>query len=72
MRASVNGFITNLNLSKGVYAVQGKPVLAPIDCDSYRVEAYFEETKIPHIKAGDAAEIHLMDGSPALQGSVRA
>jgi multidrug resistance efflux pump len=70
VRASVNGFITNLNLSKGVYAVQGKPVMALIDSDSYRVEAYFEETKIPHIRAGDAAEIRLMDGSPALQGTV--
>ena len=70
VRASVNGFITNLNVSKGVYAVQGKPVMALIDSDSYRVEAYFEETKIPHIRAGDAAQIRLMDGSPALQGTV--
>jgi multidrug resistance efflux pump len=70
VRAQVNGFITNLNLAKGVYAVQGKPVMALIDSDSYRVEAYFEETKIPHIRAGDAAEIRLMDGSPALQGTV--
>jgi multidrug resistance efflux pump len=70
VRASVNGFITNLNLAKGTFASQGKPVMALIDSDSYRVEAYFEETKIPHIKAGASAEIHLMDGSPALQGTV--
>src|SRR6478672_12085366 len=70
VRASVNGFITNLNLAKGTFASQGKPVMALIDSDSYRVEAYFEETKIPHIKPGDSAEIHLMDGSPALQGTV--
>jgi multidrug resistance efflux pump len=70
VRASVNGFITNLNLAKGTFASQGKPVMALIDSDSYRVEAYFEETKIPHIKAGAIAEIHLMDGSPALQGTV--
>jgi multidrug resistance efflux pump len=70
VRASVNGFITNLNLAPGTFATQGKPVMALIDSDSYRVEAYFEETKIPHIRAGDAAEIRLMDGSPALQGTV--
>jgi len=70
VRASVNGFITNLNLAKGTYASQGKAVMALIDSDSYRVEAYFEETKIPHIKAGASAEIYLMDGSPALQGTV--
>jgi multidrug resistance efflux pump len=70
VRAAVNGFITNLNLAKGTYASQGQPVMALIDSDSYRVEAYFEETKIPHIKPGDTAEIYLMDGSPALQGTV--
>jgi len=70
VRASVNGFITNLNLAKGTYASQGQPVMALIDSDSYRVEAYFEETKIPHIKPGASAEIYLMDGSPALQGTV--
>lgn len=70
VRASVNGFITNLNLAKGTYASQGKPVMALIDSDSYRVGAYFEETKIPHIRPGASAEIYLMDGSPALQGTV--
>jgi multidrug resistance efflux pump len=70
VRASVNGFITNLNLAKGTYASQGRAVMALIDSDSYRVEAYFEETKIPHIRPGTSAEIYLMDGSPPLQGSV--
>src|SRR2546421_714927 len=70
VRASVNGFITNLNLAKGTYASQGQPVMALIDSDSYRVGAYFEETKIPHIRPGASAEIYLMDGSPALQGTV--
>ena len=70
VRASVNGFITNLNLAKGTYASQGQPVMALIDSDSYRVEAYFEETKIPQVKPGAPAEIYLMDGSPALQGTV--
>src|SRR4051812_32363323 len=68
--ASVNGFITNLNLAKGRYASQGQPVMALIDSDSYRVEAHFEETKIPQVKPGASAEIYLMDGSPALQGTV--
>ena len=70
VRASVNGFITNLNLAQGTFASQGKAVMALIDSDLYRVEAYFEETKIPHIKPGASAEIYLMDGSPALQGTV--
>jgi multidrug resistance efflux pump len=70
VRAPVNGFVTNLNLAPGVYATQGKGVLALIDSDSYRVEAYFEETKIPHIKPGSPVEIHLLDGAGVLQGQV--
>jgi multidrug resistance efflux pump len=70
VRASVNGFVTNLNLTQGNYATQGKAVLALIDSDSYRVDAYFEETKIPQIKAGSTVDIHLMDGAATLQGRV--
>jgi multidrug resistance efflux pump len=70
VRAAVNGFVTNLNLAQGTFASQGKAVMALIDSDSYRVEAYFEETKIPHVKPGASAEIYLMDGSPPLQGTV--
>jgi multidrug resistance efflux pump len=68
--ATVNGFVTNLSLDVGDYATPGKPVLALIDSDSYRVDAYFEETKIPQIKVGSPVGIQLMDGSPALQGRV--
>lgn len=70
VRAAVNGFITNLTLARGAFAAEGKPVMALIDSDSYRVEAYFEETKIRHIKPGTVARVQLMDGSPSLQGTV--
>jgi multidrug resistance efflux pump len=36
----------------------------------HKVRRPCEETKIPHIKPGASAEIYLMDGSPALQGTV--
>ena len=71
VRAPVNGFVTNLNnLAPGVYGSQGKGVLALIDSDSYSVDAYFEETKIPRIVPGSRVEIHLMDGAGTLQGRV--
>ncbi len=70
VRAGVNGFVTNLTLAKGTFASEGRPVMALIDSDSYRVEAYFEETKIRQIKPGSPAEVQLMDGSPALHGTV--
>jgi multidrug resistance efflux pump len=70
VRATVNGFVTNLNLQNGDYESPGKGMLALIDSDSYYVDAYLEETKIPQVKIGTPAFIKLMNGAPALQGSV--
>jgi RND family efflux transporter MFP subunit len=71
IRAPVNGFVTNLTLVVGQYAAVGTKLMALIDSDSYRVEGYFEETKLPVIKPGGQVEIHLMSGGPALQGHVQ-
>jgi RND family efflux transporter MFP subunit len=70
VRASVNGYVTNLTLTQGSYASQGKAVLALIDSDSYRVDAYFEETKIPKIKLDAPADVQLMDGAAMIKGKV--
>jgi len=70
VRAPVNGFVTNLTLVVGQYAAVGTKVFALIDSDSYRVEGYFEETKLPVIEPGDPVEIHLLSGGPKLQGHV--
>ena len=70
IRAPVNGFVTNLTLVVGQYAAVGTKVTALIDSDSYRVEGYFEETKLPVIMPGDPVEIHLMGGGPELRGHV--
>src|SRR5712671_5455235 len=70
VRAPVNGFVTNLGLVVGQYAAVGTQLLALIDSDSYRVEGYFEETKMPNLKPGVLVEIHLMSGGPALQGHI--
>src|SRR5271166_331892 len=52
VHATVNGYVTNLNLEVGDYESPGKPMFALVDSDSYYVYAYFEETKIPQIKVG--------------------
>ena len=70
VRASVNGYVTNLLLTQGSYAAQGKAVLALIDSDSYRVDAYFEETKIPQIKLDAPVDVQLMDGAAMIKGKV--
>jgi multidrug resistance efflux pump len=71
IRAPVNGFVTNLTLVVGQYAAVGTKLMALIDSDSYRVEGYFEETKIPVIKPGGRVGIYLMSGGPALQGHIQ-
>ncbi len=70
VRAPVNGIVTNLTLVIGQYAAVGTKLMALIDSDSYRVEGYFEETKIPVIKPGARVEIRLMSGGPVLEGHV--
>jgi RND family efflux transporter MFP subunit len=70
VRASVNGIISNLSLLPGDYVPSGKAVMALISTDSVRVEGYFEETKLPRIRIGDAAVIRLMGHPGVLRGSV--
>jgi RND family efflux transporter MFP subunit len=70
VRAPVNGYVTNLTLVVGQYAAIGTRVVALIDSDSYRVDGYFEETKLPVIRPGARVDIHLMSGEPPLHGHV--
>jgi RND family efflux transporter MFP subunit len=68
--APVNGYVTNLVLDLGDYADAGRPVLAVVDQDSFRVEAYLEETKLNCVRAGDLATVIPLSGAPAIQGQV--
>jgi RND family efflux transporter MFP subunit len=70
VRASVNGLITNMDLQPGAYVSVGRGVTALIDEDTIRVEGYFEETKLPRIKVGDAATVHLISERTLLTGRV--
>lgn len=67
--APVDGYVTNLSVFKGDYAAAGAPKLAVIDAHSFWVYGYFEETKLPHVRVGAAAEMRLMSGQ-TLQGHV--
>ncbi|KTS79828.1 membrane protein [Pseudomonas oryzihabitans] len=58
--APVDGYVTNLSVFKGDYAAAGAPKLAVIDAHSFWVYGYFEETKLPHVQVGAAAEMRLM------------
>jgi multidrug resistance efflux pump len=68
--APVNGYVTNLVVDEGDFADAGKAVLAVVDSDSFRVEAYLEETKLNFVQVGDSATVILMSGAPAIKGQV--
>ncbi|MBO4789796.1 MAG: HlyD family secretion protein [Oxalobacter sp.] len=68
--ASVDGIVTNLDLREGSYVNASKAVMALVDRNSYYVEGYFEETKLPSIKAGNKAKIKLMADDRVLEGHV--
>ena len=67
--APVDGYVTNLQVFKGDYAIAGQAKLAVVDSHSFWVYGYFEETKLPHVKVGNKAEIKLMSGG-TLEGHV--
>ncbi len=70
IKATVNGWVTNMTLRPGAYVSQGKGVLALIDSDTVRVEGYFEETKLERIRVGDRATVRLMGNGGELKGHV--
>ena len=67
--ATVDGYVTNLNVHRGDYARVGDPKMAVIDMDSFWVYGFFEETKLPHIRVGDKADLQMMSGE-VLKGHV--
>ncbi|KGJ05328.1 Multidrug resistance efflux pump [Paracoccus halophilus] len=60
VRASRDGYVTNLGLRVGSQAVANQPILALIDESSFWIDAYFRETFIRDIQPGDQAVITLM------------
>ena len=71
VRAPTDGYLTDLTLRAGDYVSPGKPVLGLIDRASYRVEGYFEETKLAKLQVGQAARVTIMGEPQALRGHVQ-
>jgi RND family efflux transporter MFP subunit len=70
VRAPVDGVVTNVELQPVDYASAGRQVLALVDTDSIHVDGYFEETKLPSIRVGDRARVHIMGVKAELSGTV--
>ncbi len=71
VEASVDGYVTNLNLRLGSQAVANQPAMALVDTASFWVHGYFRETMIERVAPGDRAVITLMSyPDRPLQGRV--
>jgi RND family efflux transporter MFP subunit len=70
IRASVRGYITNLDLHPGDYLAAGNQAMALLDAESLRVEGYFEETKLLKINVGDKVTVKLMGDDAKFTGRV--
>jgi RND family efflux transporter MFP subunit len=69
VRATAAGYITNLSVFEGDYASTGEASMALVDSDSFYVNGYFEETRLPRIRLGAPVEMRMMSGE-RLRGHV--
>lgn len=70
VKASEDGWVTNLVLKNGDYINKGENSLALIINNSFWVYGYFEEHKIPLIKEGDIANIQPLGTDFIIKGHV--
>ena len=70
IRAPVSGWVTNLLVRQGDYATAGQIAMSIVDAGSFWVDAYFEETALRRIAAGDPAKVWLLGYGKVLQGHV--
>ncbi|WP_404324694.1 efflux RND transporter periplasmic adaptor subunit [Cobetia sp. UIB-001] len=68
--APADGSILNMHLSQGNYVTAGTAVMALIKDDSFYLSAYFQETKLQHVRPGDPVQITLMSGNEDFKGRV--
>jgi RND family efflux transporter MFP subunit len=69
--APVDGYLNDRMPRLGDYVVTGKPALSMVDQHAIYIEGYFEETKLPRIHIGDAADVQLMGEHEVLHGVVQ-
>jgi multidrug resistance efflux pump len=70
MISPVDGFVTNLQVQTGDYAVVGQRIMTLVDSDSFWVDGYFEETALHAIHDGDRARVKLMGWPGVIEGHV--
>ncbi|WP_263261485.1 HlyD family secretion protein [Pseudomonas sp. RIT-PI-S] len=71
IRSPVNGYVNDRAPREHEFVSAGHPVLSVVDGDSYHIDGYFEETKLSHIRIGQAVDIRVMGDPLHLSGRVQ-
>ncbi len=58
--ASVDGYVSNIDIQDGTQAVANQPLIALVDSNSFWTFAYFRESQLAKIAIGDKAMVTLM------------
>lgn len=57
VRAPASGWVSNLTLRDGAFAIMGRPLFALVEDNEWWVDAHFKETDITRLRTGQSAEI---------------
>jgi len=71
VRSPSDGHVNDRTVRAGDYVTAGRPVMAVLDTGSFRVDGYFEETRLRGVHAGQKVDIRLMGEAQPLQGHVQ-
>lgn len=67
----VDGYLNDRAPRTGEFVAAGRPVLAVVDMHSFRIDGYFEETKLRGIDIGQPVDITVMGEPNVLRGHVQ-
>jgi multidrug resistance efflux pump len=67
----VDGYLSDRAPRDGEFVTAGRSVMAIVDTNSFRVDGYFEETKLHDISIGQGVTIQLMGDDHVLHGHVQ-
>jgi RND family efflux transporter MFP subunit len=71
VRSPADGRVNDRTVRTGDYVTAGKPVIAVLDTGSFRIDGYFEETRLAGVRPGQAVDIRLMGEQRPLHGHVQ-
>ncbi len=71
IKSPVDGYLSDRAPRVGEYAAAGHAVLAIVDAHSFRVDGYFEETKLHGIQIGQKVLVSVMGEDKPLHGHVQ-